>query len=118
MTWLKTKFKESPFGYPGTLEEFIEWLGHKYPWNLRYDQLEELQGPRNMTLVALGGRIHHGIGDWNFSFKWQTLEAGPHWRKAELYIGHGDTVHHAALSGLLVTWELLTYRKSQGSLTL
>lgn len=100
--------------YPGTPEEFAEFLGTTIGRleELTFVQMEGLPTVKRWLVPRGGGRR---LGEATFS--WETTDRSGHdlWRKGEVFIGRGATYNEAALRGLLTFWELATYRRRQSA---
>lgn len=108
-TWRKRK---TPL--PGTIDDFVKFLGAESQEEveaMNFTQMEKLPGVVGNNLINSRGHFRQGLE--NFHWTWETTEKGPNHASGEAFYGRGQTYDEAALRGLVVYWELTTYRKKQ-----
>lgn len=99
--------------YPGTLDDFLDWLGvdsANRVENLNFAELENLPNIKKYGLIPLGGSHHIG----KIQFRWMTTKnkivEGLNEKEIKYFIGIGKNYNQAALLALIIVWELITRR--------
>lgn len=105
----KVMARTSP--YPGTSDDFVKWLGADRAtlMDLNFAELEALPGVAG-ELLAGAGLPRLG----QFGFIWQATDESMMFNARETFNGRGKTRDEAALSGLLLAWEMHARRKASG----
>lgn len=95
--------------YPDTQMAFTKFVGAESPRaldSLSFDEIEKLPGIKDVLLPIGGGRR---LGKCIFT--WVVNSGGENWTRGEQFIGMGEDYKKAALSGLLVFWEMVVLRR-------
>ena len=103
---------------PGTIDDFVNFLGAQNQEQLEtmdFVEMEHLPGVKDRHLVSCGGTYLKAFN--KFKWLWTTAEDAQYQRAGENFTDRGETYDAAALSALVVYWELLTYRKKQSLIT-
>lgn len=106
--------RKGRLSYPGTASDFVKWLGAKSAKALEemsFADMEQLPTCKKFNIVPLGGgRWHSG----QVKFTWMVMQDSENLRMSETFAGTGLHYNHASLLGLLVLWEMVQRRRSQG----
>ncbi len=95
---------------PGSIKNFVAFCeapSAKWLEEASWAELMMLPGVTKRHLISLGGSFTFTKG---YVHKWRVVEAGEAWTTKDGFAGMGRTADHAALSGLVYWWELITYR--------
>lgn len=98
---------------PGTVEDFVKFCEAPSAAWLEKASVSELMclpGVQKRHLIGLGGGFSYVKG---YTYSWRVSKNGKAWTTKDGFHGSGRSVEHAALSGLIVWWELITYRLTQ-----
>ncbi len=108
--------KAWPARKPGPIapvEEFLEWVGGDIE-NTHENDFDLLPGLVERGLESMGGRYHHRGYRWTFEFR----KSGEFWKRLQRFHGSAGTRREAAVTALIVCFEMVTMRKLEGDLVL
>jgi hypothetical protein len=112
-TNLNAIWEERSFPLPGTIEDFVQYFGvgsQEEMESMDFTEIEMLPRVNELELISCGGRYERG----RETYYW-TWDAPNPAKGNEEFIGSGKTYNEAAISGLVIYWELNTLRQKQSS---
>ena len=118
MVSLKEIWKKRKRNYPlpGSIDDFVDFLGAQNQEQLEtmdFTKMEQLPGVKD-NVRSCGGNYLPAFD--KYSWRWTASRDGRYQKAEENFLGRGGTYNEAALRGLLVYWELITFRKKQSVL--